>query len=269
MLIDWFTVGAQTLNFVILVWLMKHFLYQPVLSAIDQREQRIAAELADADAKKAEAQQTHDEFQQKNAVFDQQRAQLLRQTTDQANAELQRLLVEAKKTADDLRNQRMETLHKEVQSLNTQFSHKIQQEVFAITRKVLADLADADLEERLAAVFTRHLAEMDVPSRQGLGEALKTVKDSAILRCAFDLPAEQRAVIQNALNESFAADIVIRFETVPDLIGGIELSANGWKLAWSMNNYLNTLENLLRGLSIEPTKPESTVVLKPKFEADK
>ena len=46
MLIDWFTVGAQALNFLILVWLMKRFLYKPILTAIDTREKRIAAELA-------------------------------------------------------------------------------------------------------------------------------------------------------------------------------------------------------------------------------
>jgi F-type H+-transporting ATPase subunit b len=52
MLIDWFTVGAQALNFLILVWLLKRFLYKPILHAIDEREKRIAAELADADAKR-------------------------------------------------------------------------------------------------------------------------------------------------------------------------------------------------------------------------
>ena len=61
MLIDWFTVGAQALNFLILVWLMKRFLYKPILAAIDAREKRIAAELADADAKKAEAQKERDD----------------------------------------------------------------------------------------------------------------------------------------------------------------------------------------------------------------
>ena len=53
MLIDWFTVGAQALNFLILVWLMKRFLYKPILHAIDEREKRIATELANADKKKA------------------------------------------------------------------------------------------------------------------------------------------------------------------------------------------------------------------------
>jgi F-type H+-transporting ATPase subunit b len=74
MLIDWFTVGAQALNFLILVWLMKRFLYKPVLAAIDAREKRIAAELADAETKKTDAKKERDEFQKKNDEFDQQRA---------------------------------------------------------------------------------------------------------------------------------------------------------------------------------------------------
>jgi len=56
MLIDWFTVGAQALNFLVLVWLLKHFLYKPILNAINAREKGIASKLADADTKQKEAQ---------------------------------------------------------------------------------------------------------------------------------------------------------------------------------------------------------------------
>src|ERR1700678_322607 len=113
MLIDWFTVGAQALNFLILVWLMKRFLFKPILNALDAREQRIAAELADADAKKAEARKDRDEFQRKNTEFDQQRAALLSKATDEANAQRQRLLDEARKDADSLRAKRQEALRME------------------------------------------------------------------------------------------------------------------------------------------------------------
>ena len=78
MLIDWFTVVAQAINFLILVWLLKRFLYKPILHAIDEREKGIAAQLAEAEAKKAEAQKERDEFQHKNETFDQERAALLK-----------------------------------------------------------------------------------------------------------------------------------------------------------------------------------------------
>ena len=52
MLIDWFTVGAQAVNFLVLVWLLRRFLYRPILKAIDAREKRIADQLADAAKKR-------------------------------------------------------------------------------------------------------------------------------------------------------------------------------------------------------------------------
>jgi F-type H+-transporting ATPase subunit b len=267
MLIDWFTVGAQALNFVILVWLMKRFLYKPILHAIDAREKRIATELADADAKKAEAQKERDEFQHKNEEFDQQRATLLSQATEEAKAERQRLLDEARQAADALSAKRQETLRNDAHNLNQAIRRRTQQEVFAIARKALTDLATTSLEERLGEVFTRRLREMDGQAKAGLAEALKTASDPALVRSAFDLPAEQRAAIQNALNETFSAEIYIRFETAPDLISGIELITNGQKVAWSIADYLVSLEKgvdeLLKEKDKAEAKPEAKAEPKP------
>jgi len=242
MLIDWFTVAAQAVNFLILVWLMKRFLYKPVLNAIDEREKRVAAELADAGKKKAEAQKEHDEFQRKNTEFDEQRAALLKKATDEARTERQRLLDEARAAADTLSAKRRETLRSQEQELRQAIGRRTQQEVFAVTRKALADLATTSLEERIGEVFTRRLREMDSKAKESLGEALKTASGPAVVRSAFDLPAGQRAAIQNALNETFSAEIRIQFETAPDLVGGIELTANGQKVAWSIADYLATMQ---------------------------
>jgi len=241
MLIDWFTIGAQALNFLILVWLLKRFLYKPILHAIDAREKRIAAELADADAKKAEAKKERDEFQHKNEEFDQQRAALWTQATDEAKSERQRLLGEARQAADAFSAKRQETLRNDAHNLNQAIRGRTQQEVFSIARKALTDLATTSLEERLGEVFTRRLRTMDAQAKTGLAEALKSA-EPALVRSAFDLPAEQRATIQNALNETFSAEIHVRFETAPDLISGIELASNGQKVAWSIADYLASLE---------------------------
>ena len=254
MLIDWFTVGAQALNFIILVWLLKRFLYKPILDAIDAREKLIAAELADAEAKKAEAQQERDEFQHKNEEFDRQRAALLSQATDEAKAERARLLNEARAAADALGAKRMETLRNDAQNLNQAISRRTQQEVFAIARKALTDLATTSLEERVGAVFTRRLREMDGQAKRDLSEALKKTSGPALVRSAFELPAEQRATIQNALNETFAADVHIVFETAPDLVSGIEFAANGQKVAWSIADYLGSLEKSVDELLSKPAQ---------------
>src|SRR5665811_1655404 len=263
MLIDWFTVIAQVVNFLILVWLLKHFLYKPILNAIDEREKRIAKELADADAKKAEAQKEHDEFQHKNAEFDQRRAALLSKATEEAQAERQRLLDEARKAAVALSSKRQEALRNEEHNLHQAIIRRTQQEVFAIARKTLTDLATTSLEERLGEVFTRRLREMDGKAKQGLGEALKSASDPAVVRSTFDVPAEQRAAIQNALNETFSAEIRVRFETAPDLVSGIELTTNGQKVAWSIADYLVSLEKGVDELLKEKDKPETKAEPKP------
>ena len=163
---------------------------------------------------------------------------------------------------------RQEALRNDAHNLNQAISRRTQQEVFAIARKALTDLATTSLEERLGEVFTRRLREMDGKAKAGLGEALKTASDPALVRSAFDLPAEQRAAIQNALNETFSAEIRVRFETAPDLVSGIELTTNGQKVAWSIADYLASLEKGVGELLKEKDKPEAKAEPKPEAKAE-
>ncbi len=250
MLIDWFTVVAQALNFLILVWLLKRFLYRPILNAIDAREQRIAGKLEDADARMTEARMMRDSFQHKNEEFERQRAALMQQATEEARAERQRLLDEARSAADTLSARRHEALINDSRNLDQALGRRARQEVFSIARKALADLADANLEERMADTFMRRLREMDGQAKSALGAALRAATEPVLICSAFDLAPAQRSAIQDALNESFAAapatprhaGIPVRFETDPDLVCGIEITANGQKMAWSIADYLASLE---------------------------
>ncbi|RCX32740.1 F0F1 ATP synthase subunit B [Thioalbus denitrificans] len=242
MLVDWFTVGAQALNFIILVWLLKRFLYKPILHAIDAREKRIAAELADADGKRAEATRERDEYRRKNELFDQERATLLSQATDAASAERLRLLDEARQAADTLRSERQDAVLREQQSLSDEITRRTREEVFAIARRTLTDLAGVGLEERMTEVFTQRLRDLGGEAKEELARALAGASAPARVRSSFGLPEVQRAAIRKALNETFSADIPLQFETAPDIISGIELTTNGLKVAWSIADYLASLE---------------------------
>ena len=162
---------------------------------------------------------------------------------------------------------RQETLRNDARNLNQAISRRAQEEVFAIARKALTDLATVSLEERLGEVFTRRLREVDGRAKAGLAEALKTASEPALVRSAFELPAEQRGAIQNALNETFSAEIHVRFETAPDLISGIELTTNGRKVAWSIADYLESLENGVAELLKERDKPDAKAEAKPDTKA--
>lgn len=243
MLIDWFTVGAQLLNFLILVWLMKRFLYQPVLNAIAAREQKIATELADAAATKAKAHQQQAEFEQKNQAFNEQRAELMSQAIAAANAEREHLQAEARKAADAASEVRAKALLADTQALHGEILRHTQQQVFDIARRVLGDLADVSLEQRACEVFIAHLRSLDGNALGAMSSALKTTSEAApaVLRSAFVLPPAQLAAVQAALDATFGQAIALKVETSPDLVSGIELSAQGQKLAWSIAGYLAAL----------------------------
>ena len=248
MLIDWFTVGAQVVNFVILVWLMKHFLYKPILNAIDAREKRIASELADANAKKAEAEKERADFENKNKVFDDQRSALLSKATGDAKAEGAQLLDKARKDADSLRDTQAAALQSDHAKMGSQITRMATEEVFGIARKALSDLATVSLEERMGEVFTRRVHQMNGKDKELLAAALKASSEPAVVRSAFAMPADQQAAIQNALNETFSAVVRIRFETTKEAICGIELSANGQKVGWSIATYISALDEKIGAL---------------------
>ncbi|OGA14293.1 MAG: F0F1 ATP synthase subunit B [Betaproteobacteria bacterium RIFCSPLOWO2_12_FULL_63_13] len=266
MLIDWFTVGAQVLNFLILAWLLKRFLYQPILDAIDAREKRIAKELADADAKRTEARKELDEFQRRIKAFDLQRSELLGNVIDEANAERQRLLDDVRQSVDALAAKRREALRSEQRILNEALRSRAREEVFAIARKTLADLASISLEERIGEVLIRRLRGLDAAAKASMGEALSRASGPVLVRSAFDLPDAQRAAIRNALNESFSADVKVRFETAPDLVSGIELATDSQKLTWNIADYLSSLEESVGKFLKDADNPETIAALKPEAE---
>ncbi len=176
MLIDWFTVGAQVLNFLILVWLLKHFLYKPILNAIDAREKRIAAELADADAKKTEAKRSVTNFEDKNKAFDEQRSALLEQGhgrgESRARAPSQRSATKMRIACAPRKRTHCEMTKAR---LGSEITRLAEQEVFAIARKALTDLATVSLEERVGEVFTRRLREMDGKAKESAGRGAQDV----------------------------------------------------------------------------------------------
>lgn len=250
MLIDWFTVGAQALNFVILVALMQRFLYRPILHAIDAREERVAAEIAAADQKSREATRDRNELEREKTELETRRAALMSRARSEAEAERRRLLDEVRLEADALRRQRQEALHDDARELTRALGRRTHEEVFALVRKVLGDLASSSLEERMVDVLTRRLREIDEAAKARLVAALGaattatsgTPTEPALVRSAFDLSAAQQASIREALDAMLGTRVVPRFEIAPQLVAGIEMSIHGQKVAWSLVDYATSLE---------------------------
>jgi F-type H+-transporting ATPase subunit b len=243
MLVNWFTVIAQALNFVVLVWLMKRFLYRPILDAIDTREKRIAAALADADSKKAEAEKALKALEVKTTAFDQDHEARLQKMKEDVESERQNLLSTVRQAAESDGSKHRDALLQDIAALQGSIGLRVQQEVFHIAHKALNDLAGVSIEHRMLDVFLQHLAAIDEPTKAALSKDGAVTTLPAVARSAFDLSEDQRQVIQNTLNETLSKDVPLQFETDPSLICGVAVSMNGQKVSWSLADYLAGLEN--------------------------
>jgi F-type H+-transporting ATPase subunit b len=257
MLIDGFTVLAQVLNFFVLVWLLKRYLYQPILDAIDAREQRIASELADAATKQQQAGQERDNFAQKNSEFDQQRDAMLQKASAEAETERQRLLAEARTAAAENANKHRLALARDQQQLQQELNTLAQTQLMAIAKKVLADLANQPLESAMVAVFIQQLACLPDADKTRFRQSLAQTEQTAAVRSAYPLAEAERADIQQAVNQCFSGEVQLSFTNSDQSIAGIELSAKGQLIAWSIASYLGALQKNIAA-TLAAATPAST-----------
>jgi F-type H+-transporting ATPase subunit b len=154
MLIDWFTVGAQALNFLILVWLMKRFLYKPILNAIDAREKRIAKGTRGRRREKGRSPKGARRVPAQERGVRPAARRALEQSDGRGEGRTPAAPRRSAEGADALSSKRQEALEKRRAEPESSHQPRTQQEVFAIARKALTDLATTSLEERLGEVFT-------------------------------------------------------------------------------------------------------------------
>ena len=247
MQINWFTVIAQIINFIILVWLLKRYLYKPILSAIDEREKKIVAQIADADAKKAEAIKEQDAFKQKNEKFEQEKKALMDKAVAETNTQREKLLEAARNDANALRTTQENAINDKQQELNDEIAQKTQTGVLAISRKVLADLASVGLEEQMAGIFIKKLGGLNEEEKKQFDNAFKSAQGIVIVKSAMAFTEKEKLDIKNAINGVIGTAPQCQFIVAPELISGIELTSNGYKLAWSVAAYLNSFEKSING----------------------
>jgi F-type H+-transporting ATPase subunit b len=251
-LVDWFTVAAQTLNFIILVWLLKRVLYKPIMAAIDARETLVAAELAGAAAKMRSADKAAEEFKRKNEGLEHDRANLMTQASEEAKTQGRALLEAARVAADALQSKRRDALQREGKDLGRSLKDRAQHAFFTFSRRALKDLADSTLEAQVTAVFCERLRTMTKEDKARLSLAIQAAQPVSI-RSAYSLPTDLQNSIQTAIDTVFERSIMLRFEVAPELVCGLDLTAAGQRVGWSIAEYLAAFEGeVTDALSVSP-----------------
>jgi F-type H+-transporting ATPase subunit b len=251
MLIDWFTVVAQIVNFLVLVWLMRRFLYRRILGAIDARESRIAARVAEADAKEKEAAEQLTLYKAKLQDFELEHENMLAQAKAEGGRLHAEMLERARKDVCALETKWKEDLDRERSAFLLELRRRAATEILEITRRTVSDLTCLDVQECAVRVFLEKIQLIDEDARLSLSQG------ELQIRSAFDLPDQTQTQIQQVLEDRLQVPVMLRFERAPGIGLGLELRGNGWRIGWNSEDYLDELENAVREAlehSNEPTR---------------
>jgi len=237
MQIDWLTVIAQIINFLILVWLLKRFLYKPVIDAMEKREALIASRLSEAGQREQSADTSRQHYEQLEAALTRDRDDILQQTRQKADADYHQWLEQARQEIEQQKAGWLRELRKEQAAYLQALREEGGKAVLRTTAQVLRDMAAGSLEQRVVEVFIDKLNELPEPDRQHLAHG----SGPLIVSTANALDDDLRGRLQRAF-QALAPDRTVEYRRLPALLCGIELKADERKISWHMAGYLDGLE---------------------------
>jgi F-type H+-transporting ATPase subunit b len=154
---------------------------------------------------------------------------------------------EARQEAEELRSKWHKAIEHEKDSFLKELRLRASQQVHATVRKVLADLASEELEQRMIETFLGRLRALEQDDRKAIVESLRDSDHRVTIVSTFEISEEQRAQLREAVKRELVKSAEVKFETSRDSICGIVLKADGHQVAWEFEAYLRDLEEAVAG----------------------
>jgi F-type H+-transporting ATPase subunit b len=241
MAVDWFTVAAQLVNFIILVVLLQRYLYRPILSAMDDREKLVSARFAESAQAREQAEQEKKSWTEKASAVEAERVAVLEHARVEAEAEKSTL----QQAADEEAKARAERWRATQAGVEADFTRELERraqfEAILMARELIPAFTGADLETRAIELFLAQLEALPREERARLHEGLMV--GPVLVFTATALGDGARKELARALAAEYSPSPLAAFEVNAALLCGVELVAGDWKLCWSIGDYLSNLES--------------------------
>lgn len=239
MSINWITVAAQLVNFLLLIYLLKRFLYRPILDGIDAREAEIAKRMADATQARIIAEAAENNYKKLQAKHLAEQDTLLEQALEKTEAQRAQLLAETR--AQLVQEQKDWQTYLEQERLD--FIKRLQNAgaatLFALTRKAVHDLADEPLEHTIIRHVGKKLAPLEHTLVAAAGE-----HTSATVSTHHALPESVQAQLTQELN-TLIPNVALSFTVHAEQAPGLVVQVGGVRVEWTIDSYMEEFEALL------------------------
>lgn len=243
MLIDWFTVGAQIFNFLLLLFLLRHFLYGPITRAMDSREERIAGKFREAEEKLATVEGKYAEMNRREQGFEEEQERKARTAAEEVEVRRRRSLKQAKEEAEEIRQAWKEGLRREKERFFSELKQRTGEEVIRISRRAVTELADEEFEHGLVEVFVRRLETLEGTEREHLASAARG--EGATVDTPVEFSPELRQRTEAALHRAAGAEVSVEYRTDPQRLPEIALNVGGVHFSWGVESYFDAMEKYL------------------------
>ncbi len=237
MQIDWFTTGAQVINFLVLVWLLKKFFYRPVMETMGRRQQIIADTLDQARSSQIEADREKERYLALQQEIKQKGLAEIQRARDEAETLRKELIETARQEAEQSRQRWHKALAEEKDRFLEQSARLFTHQFHALARQSFQTLAHQHLEQTIIDLFWQKFKH----NKQSVMAFVDRIQANAPLTVTTFFPPAppMKAQIMTHVTELFGPDTTVVFEQDDALIMGITLEAGGKKVAWGQGQYLD------------------------------
>jgi ATP synthase F0 subunit b len=221
MTFDWWTFALQAANFLILVWLLKRFLFKPVSALVARRKEEIAQALAAAEAAKQSAEQARGEFEQRTSQIEAERNRIIEQERARLAQERTKVLEATHAESDQLKQDALKRLAEERAVAANEVFEQAVALASELAARLLGEAAAPALEGAFLRRMVEHLDRLSDSDRSALAGG--RTGEPLLLTTAHPLGADEQAEWRAALVARLGNSRSIVFSTDAGLIAGAEL----------------------------------------------
>ena len=243
---DWVTFCAELVNLAILVWLLKRFLYHPILEIIDKRRAQISASVREAEEKLNLASQQEKLLNQQIKSFESERQKRLNQLDKEIAQMKEEQTLHLQERFQQKQAQLQESLHQQLDKNQQQIRQMVSEEFMTLAQTVLKEWSQKTPIEQVLVVFKDKLASLSKKKQEDIKNILKN-ENVVTFSSSERLTTKQRSDLMDFWQENFdlSHKTKIRFTTNSSLILGIEMRLGTFLLDWNLKAYLDELEQNL------------------------
>lgn len=247
--LDWTTFILEILNFLVLVWLLKRFLYKPVLNALAQRKADIEKGVTESQTLRKEAEAFRERYERRLVDWEQEQAAARSRLGEEIGTERARLMAGLRTELEKERDKAHALEERRLSELSRRIEETALSQGSQFAARLLSRLASVELESQLLHVVLEDLRKLPEERRKVIRAGMSQAEVSGTVASAYALPSEERQALSEALGQLVGRPISITWREDPELKAGVHLAVGAWILSANLRDELTFFqETSLRAL---------------------